>query len=53
MKTYRVELRGECRELIYIDADSPEDAELNWAQGQSDLLETMGMDVYSVTEEDA
>ena len=52
MSLYRVELRGESREVYYVDADSPEDAYENWHTGHLELTECYGMEVDSVTEED-
>lgn len=52
MSLYRVELRGDCREVYYVDADSPEDAAENWHTGQHDLTECYGMEVEKVEEED-
>jgi hypothetical protein len=52
MTTYRVELRGDARELFTVEADSPEEAARRWHEGDSFLLEASGMEVVSVTEED-
>jgi hypothetical protein len=52
MSLYRVELRGESREVYYVDADSPEDASENWHTGQLDISECYGMEVESVEEAD-
>lgn len=52
MALYRVELRGESREVYYVDADSPDDARENWHTGQLDVSECYGMGVESVTEEE-
>jgi hypothetical protein len=48
MPTYRVELRGDARELFTIEASSPEDAAERWHEGDSYLLEASGMEVVSV-----
>jgi hypothetical protein len=50
--TYRVELRGEVRELYSVEADNPEEARERWYEGDLFLSEASGMEVYSV-EEDA
>jgi hypothetical protein len=52
MTTYKVELRGEARELFTVEADSPEKAAEKWADGESYLLEASSMEVYSVEEDD-
>jgi hypothetical protein len=50
--TYRVELRGEARELFTVKADSPEEARERWAEGSSYLLEASSMEVVSVELDD-
>jgi hypothetical protein len=52
MTTYRVELRGDVREVYTIEADSPEDAAARWQEGDLYLSEASGMEVHSVTEDD-
>jgi hypothetical protein len=52
VKAYRVELRGEARELFTIEAESPEDAAERWFEGSSYLLEASGMEVVSVEEDE-
>ena len=53
MSTYRVELTGEAREVYYVEAEDAEDAAQNWSQGDHELTEAFGMEVTSVTEDDA
>ena len=52
MSLYKVELRGESREVYYVEADSPEAAAENWHTGQIDLTECYGMEVEKVTQEE-
>lgn len=52
MAQYLVELTGEAREVFMVEADSPEEAEANWADGHSVVLEASGMSVASVTLEE-
>jgi hypothetical protein len=52
MSLYKVEMRGESREVYYVDADSPEDAAENWHTGQLDVTECYGMEVYTVQQEE-
>lgn len=51
MKTYRVELRGESREIYYVEAESEDDARENWYTGELAVSECYGMDVEKVEEE--
>jgi hypothetical protein len=48
MTTYRVELRGDVREVYTIEADSAEDAAARWHEGDLYLSEASGMEVLSV-----
>lgn len=50
MSQYRVELRGDVREVYIVEADSPEQAREQWAGGFLFLTECSGMDVESVRE---
>lgn len=47
MNTYIVEARGEVREIYVVEADSPEDAMLNWDQGTLIVSEALGVDPVS------
>lgn len=53
MKSYLVEMTGDCREIYYVEANSPEEAAEKWHLGDHGLTEAFGMEVTSVTEEDA
>lgn len=48
MTAYRVELRGDAREVYTVEADSPEEAEEFWHTGTLDLTECSGMEVQRV-----
>ena len=48
MPEYRVELRGEAREVLIVEADSAEEARENWVTGSSQIIECSSMEVYSV-----
>lgn len=48
MTEYRVELRGEVREVYTIEADSPAEARERWHEGHLYLSESYGMEVESV-----
>lgn len=50
MTEYRVELRGESREVYYVEADSPEEAAEIWHTGTLDISECYGMEVERVEE---
>jgi hypothetical protein len=52
MPTYRVELRGEARELFTIEAENEDEARERWHEGDSYLLEASGMEVVSVEVDD-
>jgi len=52
MTLYRVELRGESREVFVVEAASAEEAAEHWERGDSVLTELYGMDVASVSIED-
>jgi hypothetical protein len=49
---YRVECRGEVREVYVVDAASPEDARERWHEGDLVLSEAYGVAPESVVEED-
>lgn len=51
MTVYRVELRGDVRELYVVIADSPEDARRRWQEGDLYLSEASSMEVYAVEED--
>lgn len=50
MPTYRVELRGDAREVYYVNATDEDDARANWHTGHLELTECYGMDVDTVEE---
>jgi hypothetical protein len=52
MAVYRVEMRGEVREIYLIEAESEEDAKNRWHQGDLYVSEASGMEVYDVKEDD-
>jgi hypothetical protein len=52
MPRYVVEMHGDVRELYSVEADSADEARKNWSSGDLVLSETMGVEVYSVTEEE-
>lgn len=52
MTGYLVEMRGEVREVYYVEADTEEEAIANWFEGQLFMSETMGVDFYSCREEE-
>jgi hypothetical protein len=49
---YLVELRGESREVYYVEADSAEEARKNWMHGSLQVSEAYGMEVESIREDD-
>lgn len=48
MATYRIEMHGDCREVYDIEADSEEEARENWADGHLVVMESQGMEIYTV-----
>ena len=50
---WTVELRGECREVYVVDADTENEARENWFNGFHQITEAFGMEVESVTRDDA
>lgn len=48
MKQYLVELRGECREVYVVDAESEQEARDNWMNGHHQITEAEGMEVVGV-----
>jgi hypothetical protein len=53
VKTYRVERRTEGREVYLVDADSPEEAEAKWFEGDLLASEVLSSEAYSVEVDDA
>lgn len=51
-RTYRVELRGDSREVYVIEAISEEDARARWHEGSLLVQESFGMAVEEVTLDD-
>ncbi len=51
-KWWTVEMRGECRELYAVEAETPEEARERWMDGRLTLSEASSMDVYAVREDD-
>jgi hypothetical protein len=49
MAWFKVELRGECREVYEVEADSEEEAMSYWAEGHHVITEAEGMEVVSAT----
>jgi hypothetical protein len=47
-----VELRGESREVYYIEAENEDDARENWWKGTLDVSECYGMGVDKVEEDE-
>lgn len=52
MATYRVERVGSVREVYLVEAESPEDAERNWVDGELICSEVGDTEPYSVRLED-
>ena len=47
MAWFKVEMRGECREVYDVEADSEEEAMANWADGHHVITEAEGMEPVS------
>lgn len=47
MAWFKVEMRGDCREVYDVEADSPEEAMSNWAEGHHVITEAEGMEPVS------
>lgn len=52
MPTYRVERAVEGREVYIVDAESPEEAEENWIEGELLVSEVLSSEPYSVKLDD-
>jgi hypothetical protein len=52
MPGYLVELRGESREVYYVEADSEEMAEERWMTGDLQVQESSSMEIFSIQEDD-
>lgn len=52
MATYRVECAGTVREVYLVEADSPEEAQQNWSDGELILSEVTDAEPSSVRLED-
>lgn len=51
MTTFRVETATTGREVYLVDAETPEEAKQNWAEGSLLVSEVMSSEVETVTEE--
>jgi 16S rRNA C967 or C1407 C5-methylase (RsmB/RsmF family) len=52
MPEYIVEMRGECREVYVVEADSEIEARENWMNGSLQVQEASSMEVYDVREDE-
>ncbi len=48
MAQYVVKLRGECREVYFVEAESEDEARENWASGWYQTTVSQDMEVVSV-----
>jgi hypothetical protein len=51
MAEYIVEMRGECREVYIVEADSEAEARENWMNGSLQVQEGSSMEIYDVRED--
>lgn len=51
MAQYIVEMTGLAHEVYLVEADSPEEARANWAEGYLQIQESSSMEVISVRED--
>ena len=52
MKGYLVELRGESREVYYVEADNEDEARDLWSTGDLQVQECYGMEIESIREDE-